>query len=230
MAPMSRKKILIADDDPDLRIFLRTSLEDHGFSVVEAKNGGEALQLFTEMNPELLILDVSMGQPDGLDVCREIRMTSSVPIIILTVHDQDLDQVMSLACGADDYITKPVSEQVLKLRVDTQLRHYSARSNPLSAKITVEGLELDVNRHQFIVQGILVPLTRTEFDFLELLMTNPKRVYTREQVTEAIGASVSFSGEGLLDTHASRIRAKIKSAGGPRAIYAIRSVGYRLFE
>ena len=228
---MSKERILIADDDPDIRIFLRTSLEEQGFSVVEAENGSEALRLFTEINPELLILDLAMGQPDGLDVCREIRLTSIVPIIILTAHDQELDQVMSLASGANDYITKPVAEQVLKLRVANQLLHHAAgRSDRPSAQITIRGLELDINRHQFTVEGTLVPLTRTEFDFLELLMTNPKHVYTREQVIEAIGASVSFSGEGLLDTHASRIRAKIKSAGGPRAIHAVRGIGYRLFK
>ncbi len=227
---MSKERILIADDDPDIRIFLKTSLEEHGFSVVEAENGREALRLFNEASPALLILDLSMGQPDGLEVCAEIRKTSSVPIIILTSHDQELDQAMSLTAGADDYITKPVSGQILKLRVATQLRHYYARAEPLSMKISIGGLELDIDSHQFTVEGILVPLTRTEFDFLELLMTRPKHVHTREQVVEAIGASVSFSSEGLLDTHASRIRAKIKSAGGPRAIHAVRGVGYRLFE
>ncbi len=227
---MSKERILIADDDPDIRIFLKTCLEEHGFSVVEAKNGSEALRLFNEASPALLILDFSMGQPDGFEVCREIRKTSNVPIILLTVRDQELDQVMCLAAGADDYITKPVSCQILKLRISTQLRHHSARAKPLSMKITTGGLELDINSYQFTVEGILVPLTRTEFDFLELLMTRPKHVHTREQVIEAIGGSVSFSGEGLLDTHASRIRAKIKSAGGPRAIHAVRGVGYRLFE
>jgi len=227
---MSKEIILIADDDPDIRIFLKTSLEEYGFSVVDAKNGHEALRLFKEANPALLILDLSMGDPDGLDVCREIRKTSTVPIIILTSHDQELDQVMCLAAGADDYITKPVSRQILKLRVATQLRHSSASANPLSTKITTGVLELDINIHQFTVEGIVVPLTRTEFDFLELLMTKPKHVHTREQIFEAIGGSVSFSSEGLLDTHASRIRAKIKSAGGPRAIHAVRGVGYRIFE
>ncbi len=227
---MSKERILIADDDPDIRIFLKTSLEEHGYSVVEAENGREALRLFNETSPALLILDLAMGQPDGFEVCAEIRKTSSVPIIILTAHDQELDQAMSLTAGADDYITKPVSSQILKLRVATQLRHYSARAKPLSMKITTGGLELDIDRHQFTVEGILVPLTRTEFDFLELLMTKPKHVHTRDQVAEAIGASVSFPSEGSLDTHASRLRAKIKSAGGPRAIHAVRGVGYRLFE
>ncbi len=227
---MSKERILIADDDPDIRIFLKTCLEEHGFSVVEAENGREALRLFNEVSPALLILDLSMGQPDGFEVCREIRKTSSVPIIMLTSHDQELDQVMCLAAGADDYITKPVSAQILKLRVTTQLRHYSARAEPLATKITTGGLELDINNHQFTVDGALVPLTRIEFNFLELLMTKPKHVHTREQVMEAIGGSVNFSSEGLLDTHASRIRAKIKSVGGPRAIHAVRGVGYRLFE
>ncbi len=227
---MSKGRILVADDDPDIRIFLKTSLEEHGYSVVEAENGREALRLFDEAGPELLILDLSMGELDGFEVCREIRKTSSIPIIMLTSHDHELDQAMCLAAGADDYITKPVSGQILKLRVATQLRHYSARAQPLSTEMTTGGLELDVDSHQFTFDGTPVPLTRTEFDFLELLMAKPNRVYTREQVMQAIGASVRFSSEGLLDTHASRIRAKIKSAGGPRAIHAVRGVGYRLFE
>lgn len=227
---MSKEKILIVDDQPDVRIFVKTCLEEQGFSVVEAENGLEALRLFKEANPALLILDLSIGQPDGFEVCREIRKRSSVPIIMLTSHDQELDEVMCLAAGADDYITKPVSAQILKLRVNTQLRHRSAGVEPLSTKIAIGGLGLDIDGREFTVEGIPVPLTRIEFDFLELLMTKPKHVHTREQVIEAIGGSVSFSSDGLIDTHASRIRAKIKSAGGPRAIHAVRGVGYRLFE
>lgn len=227
---MSKERILIVDDQLDVRIYVRTCLEQQGFSVVEAENGREALRLFKETSPALLILDLSIGQPDGFEVCREIRKTSNVPIIMLTSHDQELDEVMCLAAGADDYITKPVSDQILKLRVSTQLRHRSAGAEPLSTKMTIEDLELDINSREFMVKGILVPLTRIEFDFLELLMTKPKHVHTREQVIEAIGGSVSFSSDGLIDTHASRIRAKIKSAGGPRAIHAVRGVGYRLFE
>ena len=226
---MSNELILIVDDQFDVRIYVRTCLEEQGFSVVEAENGREALRLFKETGPALLILDLSIGQPDGFEVCREIRKTSNVPIIMLTSHDQELDEVMCLAAGADDYITKPVSDQILKLRVNTQLRHRSAGAEALSTKMTIQGLELDINSREFMVKGILVPLTRIEFDFLELLMTKPKHVHTREQVIEAIGGSVSFSSDGLIDTHASRIRTKIKSAGGPRAIHAVRGVGYRLF-
>lgn len=227
---MSNESILVVDDDPDIRLFLNVSLEEHGFSVIEAKNGNEALRLFNEDNPALVILDLSIGQPNGFEVCREIRKTSNIPIIMLTSHEQESDQVMCLVAGADDYIVKPVSSQILWLRVSTQLRHFSARAAPLSAKILIEGMELDITGRQFTVNGVSVPLTRTEFDLLYLLMTKPQQVHTREQVIEAIGASVGFSSEGLLDTHASRIRAKIKSAGGPRVIYAVRGVGFRLFE
>ena len=137
---------------------------------------------------------------------------------------------MCLAAGADDYITKPVSAQILKLRVNTQLRHSSARAEPPTMKIEIKGLGLDINNREFTIEGVPVPLTRTEFDFLELLMSKPNHVHTREQVIEAIGGSALYSSDSLLDTHASRLRTKIKSAGGPRAIHAVRGVGYRLFE
>ena len=227
---MSKARILVIDDHPDIRIFVTTCLQEEGFSTIEAANGNEALRLFNEVTPDLLILDVSIGQPDGYEVCREIRKTSQVPIIMLTSHDQELDEVMCLAAGADDYITKPVSAQILKLRVNTQLRHSAARAEPMSELIALGGLTLDVNSHQFAVDGSPVSLTRTEFDFLRLLMSKPKHVHTREQVIEAIGGSALYSSDSLLDTHASRLRAKIKSAGGPRAIHAVRGVGYRLFE
>ena len=227
---MSKERILVVDDDPDIRIFLRTSLEAHGFAVVEAENGSKALRSFNEEIPALVILDFSMGQPDGFAVCKEIRRTSNIPIIMLTSHDQEIDQAMCLAAGADDYIVKPVSAQILKLRITTQLRHYAARAEPVAEKILVEGLELDENSREFRIDSVLVPLTRTEFDLLQLLMTKPRQVFTREQVIEAIGGSVAFSSEGLLDTHASRIRTKIKAVGGPRVIHAVRGVGYRLLE
>lgn len=227
---MSKEIILIVDDHPDVRMFVRTCLEEEGFSTVEASNGNEALRLFREVNPGLLILDVSIGQPDGFEVCRQIRKTSQVPIIMLTSHDQELDEVMCLAAGADDYITKPVSVQILKLRVNTQLRHSAARAEPDSVKIALRGLTLDVSSREFEFEGVSVPLTRTEFDFIQLLMSKPKQVHTREQVIEAIGGSALYSSDSLLDTHASRLRAKIKSVGGPRAVHAVRGVGYRLFE
>ncbi len=225
---MERELILIVDDNPDVRLFVRTSLEEEGFRVIEATDGINALAVFAEAKPKVVILDLSMGQPDGFEVCRRIRLSSSVPVIMLTNRGEELDEAMCLAAGADDYITKPVSARILGLRVTNQLR-YRNISGDRDSKIMKSGvLLLNTESRELTVEGILVPLTRTEYDFLCLLMEQPKRVFTREQVIEAIGGSVGFSSDNLLDTHASRLRLKIKGAGGPRVIAAVRGVGYRL--
>jgi DNA-binding response OmpR family regulator len=225
---MDRELILIVDDNPDVRLFVRTSLEEEGFRVIEATDGINALTVFAESKPKVVILDLSIGQPDGFEVCRRIRLTSLVPIIMLTNRGEELDEAMCLAAGADDYITKPVSARILGLRVTTQLRHSNISDNR-DSKIMKSGiLLLNTESHELTVGSIKVPLTRTEYDFLYLLIEQPKRVFTREQVIEAIGGSVGFSSDSLLDTHASRLRLKIKGAGGPRVIAAVWGVGYRL--
>ena len=120
---MARNRILIVDDVADIRNFVRAALTPEGFDVIEAENGTRALEIFRTVEPAVIILDLSIGQPDGFEVCREIRKTSSVPIIMLTSHVQEMDEAMCLAAGADDYITKPVSSRILALRVSTQIRH-----------------------------------------------------------------------------------------------------------
>ena len=226
---MASELILIVDDNADIRLFVKSALEEEGFEVIEAADGITALTVFAETNPTVVILDLSMGQPDGFEVCRKIRLTSDVPIIMLTNRNKELDEAMCLAAGADDYIIKPVSAQILGLRVKTQLRRRSI-SGDRDLNILKSGvLLLDTESRELMVEGIKISLTRTEYDFLYLLMENPKRVFTREQVIEAIGGSVAFSSDSLLDTHASRLRLKIKTAGGPRVIAAVRGVGYRLW-
>jgi DNA-binding response OmpR family regulator len=225
---MQRELILIVDDSEDIRLFVRRSLEVEGFRVSEAQDGETAINLFHEEMPSVIILDLSIGQPDGFEVCREIRKVSTVPIIMLTNHDQEVDEAMCLAAGADDYITKPVSARILALRVTTQLRHRSLKPVQLDRILEAENLSLNTDSRDLIVGKQRVLLTKTEYDFLHILMEQPTRVFTRDQVIEAIGGSVEFSSDHLLDTHASRLRLKIKEAGGPRVISAIRGVGYRL--
>jgi DNA-binding response OmpR family regulator len=225
---MQRELILIVDDSEDIRLFVRKSLEVEGFRVSEAQDGETAINLFHEEMPSVIILDLSIGQPDGFEVCREIRKVSTVPIIMLTNHDQEVDEAMCLAAGADDYITKPVSARILALRVTTQLRHRSLKPVQLDRILEAENLSLNTDSRDLIVGKQRVLLTKTEYDFLHILMEQPTRVFTRDQVIEAIGGSVEFSSDHLLDTHASRLRLKIKAAGGPRVISAIRGVGYRL--
>lgn len=225
---MPQELILVVDDNADIRKFVRTALEVEGYKTVEAINGAMALEKYEDLDPDLIILDVTMGQPDGMEVCRTIRKHSTVPIIMLTSRNEEMDEAMCLAIGADDFIAKPTSPRILALRVATQLRHRKVVHAPKTNILSAGSLKLNLDSRELEVAGNTVPLTRTEFDFLRLLMEQPKRVVTREQIIEAIGASVDFSSDKLLDTHASRIRIKVRDAGGPKVLIAVRGFGYRL--
>jgi DNA-binding response OmpR family regulator len=227
---MSRDQILVVDDNEDIRIFVRAALTPEGFDVIEASNGTDALAIFRKSEPAVIILDLSIGQPDGFEVCREIRKSSTVPIIMLTSHVEEMDEAMCLAAGADDYITKPVSARILALRTTTQIRHRAAQNVVQGAIITAGPLTLNTETRELTVESKKVELTRTEYDFLHLLITNPKRVFTREQIAEAIGSSLEYSSDHLLDTHASRIRMKIREVSEIKVLHAVRGVGYRLLS
>lgn len=225
---MSNELILIVDDNKDVRTFVRTALEVEGYQVVEAVDGTDALNKFQSNNPAVVILDLSMGYPDGFEVCREIRRNSTVPLIMLTDRGEELDEAMCLAAGADDFITKPVSPRILALRVSTQIRHSRSEKSQRLGMLTAGGLTLNLETRQVHFDEGQVAVTRTEFDFLKLLMEHPRKVFTREEVISAIGGMADFSNDHFLDTHASRLRLKIKSTGGPKVISAVRGVGYRL--
>lgn len=227
---MSDEQILVVDDNEDIRFFVKSALTPEGYQVIEAENGNQALELFHQKEPALIILDLSIGQPDGFEVCREIRKSSIVPIIMLTSHIEEMDEAMCLAAGADDYITKPVSARILALRTSTQLRHSSLRAITTANTITAGALTLNTETRDLFVEGSRVVLTRTEYDFLHLLFTNPKRVFTRQQVADAIGSSLEYSSDHLLDTHASRIRGKIRETSQIKVLHAVRGVGYRLLS
>ena len=227
---MSKDQILIVDDNEDIRFFVRAALTPEGFEVIEAADGNQALEMFRKREPAVIILDLSIGQPDGFEVCREIRKVSTVPIIMLTSHDEEMDEAMCLAAGADDYITKPVSARILALRTTTQIRHRAAQNLLTGSTITAGVLTLDTETRDLTVGGKKIDLTRTEYDFLHLLISNPKRVFTREQISEAIGTSLEYSSDHLLDTHASRIRMKIKEVSDIKVPHAVRGVGYRLLS
>jgi DNA-binding response OmpR family regulator len=227
---MSKHRVLIVDDVADIRYFVKAALTPEGFDVVEAANGDQALELFNKKEFSLVILDLSIGQPDGFEVCREIRRSSTVPIIMLTSHILEMDEAMCLAAGADDYITKPVSARILALRASTQIRHLAAINQIVGSVITAGPISLDTDTRILTIEGKQVELTRTEYDFLHLLLSNPKRVYTREQISEAIGTSLEYSSDHLLDTHASRIRMKIKEVSEIKVLIAVRGVGYRLLS
>lgn len=227
---VANEQILVVDDNEDIRDFVRLVLEPEGYQVTEAPDGNSALDKIVIQEPDLIILDLSIGQPDGLDVCRSIRKSSMVPIIILTSHGDEVDEAMCLAMGADDFIAKPVGPRVLILRVATQIRHSRARQGSSGRVLTAGALKLDLETRDLRVASTRVALTRIEFEFVQLLIREPKRVFTREQIIEAIGGSVDFSSDKLIDTHASRIRIKIRDAGGPEVLVAVRGVGFRFIS
>jgi two-component system response regulator ResD len=227
---MANHRVLVVDDVADIRHFVKAALEPEGYEVIEAANGVQALEIFNKEEPSLVILDLSIGQPDGFEVCREIRKSSTVPIIMLTSHVLEMDEAMCLAAGADDYITKPVSARILSLRVSTQIRHLAAQTHLDGSMIDAGSVALNTESRNLFVEGKKVELTRTEYEFLHLLMSNPKRVFTREQISEAIGTSHEYSSDHLLDTHASRIRMKIKEVSELKVLIAVRGVGYRLLS
>jgi DNA-binding response OmpR family regulator len=222
---MSKDTVLIVDDVADIRYFVKAALTPEGFHVIEAANGRDALELVKEKEPSVIILDLSIGQPDGFEVCREIRKTSTVPIIMLTSHVQEMDEAMCLAAGADDYITKPVSARILPLRTSTQIRHRAMQSVNQGNLVTAGEVSLNIETRELMIQGRLVDLTRTEYDFINLLMSNAKRVFTRDEIAEAMGISLEFSSDHLLDTHASRIRMKVREVSDLKILHAVRGVG-----
>ena len=227
---MSKDQILVVDDNEDIRFFVKSALMPEGFEVIEAANGTQALEIFHKQEPSVIILDLSIGQPDGFEVCREIRKVSTVPIIMLTSHVEEMDEAMCLAAGADDYITKPVSARILALRTTTQIRHRASQTKVQGAIITAGPLALNTETRDLMIDSKRIDLTRTEYDFLHLLISNPKRVFTREQISEAIGTSLEYSSDHLLDTHASRIRMKIREVTDVKVLHAVRGVGYRLLS
>lgn len=227
---MKRELILIVDDVADIRNFVKAALTPEGFDVIEAASGEDALQMVATHKPSVVILDLSIGQPDGFEVCREIRRTSSVPIIMLTSHVQEMDEAMCLAAGADDYITKPVSARILALRTTTQIRHRMALNLGEGKTLIAGPLSLNTDTRELVIEEKKVELTRTEYDFLHLLITQPTRVFTREEISHAIGTSLEYSSDHLLDTHASRIRMKIREVSDIKVLHAVRGVGYRLLS
>jgi DNA-binding response OmpR family regulator len=193
-------------------------------------SAGNAMDLFLKSNFELVIIHDGIRPDQALELCRSIRNLSTVPILMLTSRDEVLDEHMCLNAGADDYIIKPFETRILNSRIEQQLRRVLSRSEPVREILTWENLTLDTNRHSFEIDGNQVPVTSSEFQFLLLLMSNPNRVFSRSQILEAVGVKDGVGADHIVDSHASRIRQKVRSHGGPEIIAVVRSVGFRLAQ
>jgi len=224
------RTVLIVDDEPKIVQLARDYLEHAGFAVLTAGDGPSAIQAVRTRRPDLVVLDLGLPHLDGLDVTRTLRAESSTPIVMLTARDDELDKLLGLELGADDYITKPFSPRELVARVRAVLRR-SERATETGQVLAVGDLVLDVPRMRTEVGGRAVELTSTEFSILATMARQPGRVFTRSQLLDAVRGVAFESYERAIDTHIKNIRRKIEpEPREPRYLLTVYGVGYRLAE
>ena len=223
-------RILLADDDPGVLDVVAFALEREGFEVTQVSDGDAALHGAQSGDYDVLILDVMMPRRSGIDVCRTVRAASAVPIVMLTARDAELDRVLGLELGADDYITKPFSMAELVSRIRSILRRRELDQNDAGTAVRrIGGLELDLARHCVRVEGKLVRLTPSEFKLLVLLTEQPERVFTRQELMRHLWQSDHVGDEHACDVHISNLRRKIeRDPAHPQRIVTVRGFGYQL--
>jgi two-component system alkaline phosphatase synthesis response regulator PhoP len=224
------KTILVVDDEPAIVRLARDYLEHAGFAVIVAGDGQAALREARTRRPDLIVLDIGLPGLDGLDVTRELRRDSSLPIIMLTARAEESDKLVGLELGADDYVTKPFSPKELVARVRAVLRRVEGMRGAREI-VRAGSIELDVARMRVLVDGRRVELTPTEFQLLAVLAAQPGRVFTRSQLLDAIHGVAFDSYERAIDAHIKNIRRKIEpEPGAPRYLETVFGVGYRFAE
>ncbi|HET7180657.1 MAG TPA: response regulator transcription factor [Candidatus Limnocylindrales bacterium] len=222
--------ILVVDDEPKIAQLARDYLEHAGFAVLTAADGTTALHAARTRHPDLVVLDLGLPGLDGLDVIRALRAAGSTPIVVVTARDTELDKLLGLELGADDYVTKPFSPRELVARVRAVLRRSERAAEP-GDRIEVGDLVLDVPRLRATVAGRPVDLTPTEFAILETMARAPGRVFTRSQLLDAVHGIAFESYERAIDAHVKNIRRKLEpEPGRPRYLLTVYGVGYRVAD
>lgn len=225
-------KILVVEDEESFRLSLGSLLPREGHEVVFAEDGHEALARFADSNPDLILLDLMLPGLSGNEVCKVIRQTSDVPIIMLTAKDSETDEVVGLEIGADDYVTKLASSSKLLARINKVLsRKVSEREVPTESatdQLNAGPVVMDVDRHQVFVNGQKIPLPLKEFELLELLLENVNRVLTRGQIIDRVWGHDYFGDTKTLDVHVKRLRSKIEAdPSRPEHLITVRGLGYK---
>ena len=219
-------KILIVDDEAQITRVLRTALSTQGYSIRIAANGVEGMEALHEWKPDLVITDVSMPQMDGVELCREIRAVSQIPIIVLSVRNQDLTKVEALDAGADDYVTKPFSIQELQARVRAQLRRNTVSASETPQIIKAGDFLIDILQHRVVVRGQDTHLTPKQFDLLVYLAQHPGQVLTHRALLHAVWGTNADQPE-YLRVNIGQLRKKIETGEEPRYILTEPWIGYR---
>lgn len=223
-------KILIIEDEISFSEALSFLLEKEGYSTVVAETGKHGLDAFKSDNFDLVLLDLMIPEVSGIDVCRTIRSTSAVPIIMLTAKDSEIDKVVGLELGADDYVTKPYSSRELVARIKAVLRRGTSDGeiSDSTSVHSIAGIKMDIERHQVTVNEVAINLPLKEFELLEFLMRNAGRVLTRGQLIDRVWGGDYYGDTKTLDVHIKRLRSKIEvDPANPLLIQTIRGLGYK---
>ena len=222
-------KILIVEDEEALSDPLAFLLGREGFQTIVVDNGLDALPVFDREGVDLVLLDVMLPGMSGMEVCRKLREVSSVPIIMLTAKDSELDKVLGLELGADDYVTKPYSARVLIARIRAVLRRRSAETDSATESVLQGGpVRMDIDRHVVTVNGEEISMPLKEFELLEILLRNVGRVMTRGQLIERVWGADYVGDTKTLDVHIKRLRSKIEpDSSAPQYVVTVRGLGYK---
>jgi DNA-binding response OmpR family regulator len=219
----------LVEDDPRIRRVLRLALEDEGYDVAEAANGLDALAALRRQPPDIVLLDLMLPDRDGFTVCREIRRTSDVPVIMVTARTDSQDVVSGLEAGADDYVTKPLVAKELSARIRALLRRVEPNGAPVIERVVVGELEINVPGAEVVRDGEVLPLTRTEFKLLVEMANMEGRVCSREHLLSKVWGYGYFGDSRIVDVHIRRLRLKIeRDPASPKHLVTARGLGYRL--
>lgn len=224
-------RILIVDDEIHIREVIRVALKKAGMDVIEARDGKEALARFAADRPDVIVLDIGLPEFDGLDVCREIRKASDVPILFLSARDEEIDRILGLEIGGDDYVTKPFSTRELVARINVILRRLSPRNGEAKsgpAALVQGGLLIDPEQHVASFAGTPLKLTAIEFGILRAFLTRPTSVFNREQLMRAAYQLNIQVSDRTIDSHIRNIRAKLAALACENVIETIHGVGFKL--
>lgn len=229
MAEFNDKKILIVDDEKNICELIRLYVEKEGYKTVFAYDGEQALMVFDQEKPDIILLDVMMPKKDGWEVCRQIRAKSDVPIIMLTAKGETIDKVLGLEFGADDYVVKPFEPKELVARIKAVLRRYNveAKDSTDEKAISYEGLVINPVTYEVFLDGKLTEMPPKEFELLYFLAKNPNKVFTRNQLLDEVWGYEFFGDSRTVDVHIKRIREKVESVDRPWKIKTVWSVGYK---
>ena len=221
-------KILVVDDEKLLVKGIKFNLENDGYEVVTGCDGMEAVELAASESPDLIVLDLMMPRVSGIDVCRTVRQTSTLPIIMLTAKGEEIDRILGLELGADDYIVKPFSPREVLARIKAVLRRFSEKTGDEdSSIIRLPQLEISLENYQVKAAGKVIPCTPKEVEILHMLTSNVGQVFSREQILSRVWGYDYFGDTRTVDAHIKRIRQKLPQEGVPWALKTVYGVGYR---